>query len=138
MKIGIVGARIVEKNHGDSLSAARHFASLAKAGEEERGFARGGLWLMRKDVYDAVGGLGQRLLLLEELHPFAELGDDLRADLRQALERLGEHQARDDVVGLGEAELEVAGEDLAFAAEEARRDAVDRAAAHGEELLEAQ
>jgi hypothetical protein len=56
--VGVVGARIIEKNHGDSLSAARHFASLAKAGEEERGFARGGLWLLRKDVYDAVGGLG--------------------------------------------------------------------------------
>lgn len=56
--VGVVGARILEKNHGDSLSAARHFASLAKAGEEARGFARGGLWLMRKDVFDAVGGLG--------------------------------------------------------------------------------
>jgi len=56
--VGLVGARILEKNHGDSLSAARHFASLAKAGEEERGFARGGLWLMRKEVFDAVGGLG--------------------------------------------------------------------------------
>ncbi len=56
--VGLVGARILEKNHGDSLSAARHFASLAKAGEEARGFARGGLWLMRKDVFDAVGGLG--------------------------------------------------------------------------------
>ncbi len=57
--VGIVGAPIVEKNHGDSLSAALHFASLARLGQaRDAGFARGGIWLTRKDVLDAVGGLG--------------------------------------------------------------------------------
>ena len=57
-------------------------------GENGARVAFSGVDLGEEALEDAVGGLGQRLLLLEELHPFAELGDDLRADLRQALERL--------------------------------------------------
>lgn len=55
-RVGLVGARIVNENLGDSLSAALHHESLTRE-PEPGGFAPGGLWLLRASVYKAVGGL---------------------------------------------------------------------------------
>jgi len=55
-QVGLVGARIVYENLGDSLSAALHHESLTRE-PEPSGFAPGGLWLLRASAYKAAGGL---------------------------------------------------------------------------------
>ncbi len=85
---------------------------------------------------DAVGWGGELFFFLEEQHFVAEFLDDLRTDLFHPNQCVYEDEAGNDVIGLGEAELEVAIDDFAFAAEESIRHAVHRAAMHGDELLE--
>lgn len=55
--IGLVGASIVNKDYGDSLSRALHIESLVNNDRCKSSFAPGGLWLLKKTVYGQTGGL---------------------------------------------------------------------------------
>ena len=56
-EVGLVGARILNKDFGDPLSKALHYESLARPAAEPSLFAPGGLWLLRQTTFHALGGL---------------------------------------------------------------------------------
>jgi GT2 family glycosyltransferase len=55
--VGLVGAQPLATDLGDTLSRALHVRSLTQPAPERAGFASGEIWLLRKKVFDELGGL---------------------------------------------------------------------------------
>ena len=72
---------------------------------------------------------------MEQLGARLELGKDFGAGASHGLERVGENEPRGQVLGLREAEAELAFENFAFPVERGLG-GIDAGGAHGEELLQ--
>jgi IS5 family transposase len=86
----------------------------------------------------AFGATRERMLGAQHRDLVLEFHDDVGADSLQGVQRLREHETDYDVLRTRQCKIDVAGNDLAFAIEEVRSDAVHGATTHGEELFEPQ
>lgn len=55
--VGLVGAKILNKDFGDQLSRSLYYESLAERIEDPVLFAKGGLWFTKASIYHSLGGL---------------------------------------------------------------------------------
>lgn len=55
--VGLVGGHIVNKDFGDPVSRAQYYESRLRTPQDPVRFVSGGLWLMRREVFRALGGL---------------------------------------------------------------------------------
>jgi hypothetical protein len=99
------------------MELKREWRGWEKAGRSSFLVFRLRIHLKQEAFDDGMGDGGERFLLLKEADFVAVFGDDFRKGFVHALKRLEEDEANDGVGGVVEAELEVAIDDFARAAE---------------------